>query len=420
MSKKSSGLWKNSNFRNLWSGMTVSFVGSQVTTIALPTIALLVLNASAVEVGILKSLEVLMMPLLGLFAGVLADRLNPRKIMITSDISRFLVIMLIPLAYALDFLNMYVLFAAAALLGAFTVFFNISYHSYIPNVVPGEHLVEGNSKLNLSQSMSGVVGPSFAGWLIFLVGAVWAVIVDSISYLFSAIFLMQIKPIKEREYKEKAATSIWTDIKEGFRYVWSNKTLKTLVFIISFCNMGFFTLQTMILVFAYQQLGMSSGLVGTILGIGSLGFVAGATFVSKLNAKLGVGRTMVLGLFTTGIAGMLLSLASKGYPAIVMTICWFLVCFALTVFDINQFTMRQLTTPMKLQGRMHATVRIVAMGVIPIAMITGGYLSEHYTAVYALIMAGASFLIAATITAFSHISRLKTHPPKVEDQAQSA
>ncbi|MHB8065846.1 MAG: MFS transporter, partial [Ruminiclostridium sp.] len=403
-----SDLWRNKSFNFLWSGITVSLVGTEVTNLALPMVALIILGAGAMEVGILKAAELVAFPFLGLFAGVMADRHNPRRIMIVADLGRFLMLSLIPIAYGFGFLNIYLLILVAAIMSVFTVFFNVSYSTFVSLVVKREHLVEGNSKLNISQSVAQFVGPVLAGWLIHIFGAVRSLIVDVASYFLSAIALLLAKQSKESvnaiDKKETVTKkSIWSDIKEGLVFVFSNKTLRTLTVSTGFANLGHSITSPMFLVFAYKQLGIGTERMGVILAIGSVGLFIGALIASKVCQRFGLGKSLFLSMGLVGMAALSSPIALLGAKEIVLILVWFMICFADTIYNINQFTLRQLLTPIELQGRMNATVRIVIMGIMPIGSVLGGVLASRVSLVASLIAGGLAFLMVPLIVYMSHL-----------------
>src|SRR2546423_3046387 len=186
-------LWRHPDFLKLWAGDTVSQFGSQVTLLAVPTVAILVLHAGPFQVGLLSALEFLAFPTLGLVAGVYADRLRRRPIMIACDLGRMLALGSIPVAFLVNALTLEQLYLVALLTGIFTVFFDVSYQSYLPVLVDRPNLVEGNTKLEVSRSVAQVSGPAVAGFLIQWIGGARAVAVDALSFLVSAIALSAIK-----------------------------------------------------------------------------------------------------------------------------------------------------------------------------------------------------------------------------------
>jgi MFS family permease len=410
----SSTLWKNKNFNLLWAGATISLVGTEVTNLALPIAALMILKAGAIEIAFIKAAEMIAFPFFGLFAGVLADRLNPRRIMIVADFSRFLLLSLIPLAYVFGLLKVYVIIVVAAIMSIFTVFYNVAYSAYVALIVEREQLIEGNSKLNTSQSVAQFMGPMLAGWLILIAGAVKSLLVDVFSYLFSASMLFMSKqafrPTDSFKKNKLPNRSIWVDIKEGLSFVFANKTMKTLIVATGFANLGHSIVQPMFLVFAYKQLGISPERMGIILGIGSVGLFIGSVTASKFVQKYGLGNSMFFFMGLVGIASFLIPVALIGIPEIILTFVWFTICFADTIYNINQFTLRQLLTPFELQGRMNATVRIIIFGIMPVGSVLGGFLASSFGLIVSLVVGGAAFLMVSIIVYVSHLYSIQQFP----------
>src|SRR4051794_18181598 len=221
-------LWHHPDFLKLWGGQAVSRLGSQVTLLALPLIAITVLKATTFEVGLLSAVEFAPFILVGLPAGVLVDRMAKRPILIAADIGRLVALATVPIAFELDVLSIGQLYAVAFTTGVLTVFFDVAYQSYLPVLVTRDELVEGNAKLSVSDSAATVVGPSVAGALIDLVGAAVAVIADAASFAVSALALLLVRT-RETAHVDRgdgAATGMRTEIAEGMRYVLRHRLLR--------------------------------------------------------------------------------------------------------------------------------------------------------------------------------------------------
>lgn len=405
-------LWKDRNFMRLWAGLSVSLVGSEVTVLALPTIALLLLGASSFEVGALRAVETIAFPVLGLFAGVWADRLDPRRIMVVSNMIRLLALLSIPAAALIFDLTMIHLFLVALLLGVCTVFFNVSYATFMPRMVKREDLVDGNAKITLSQSAAKVAGPGVAGWLIGAVGAVQSIVVDAVGYLFAAVMLMR---IKTEEPKRAAGSNggqagFWSMMGDGIRLVFGNPILRSLMIITGCMNFGFSMVQPMLLLFAYQELELSAGQVGIILALGSTGFVAGALVAKRVTLSLGLGKSL---FFTSSLMGLSLAglaFANFGSPVVLLTAFWFLTSLALPIYDINAVTLRQSVTPTELQGRMNATMRTVIWGAIPLGAMLGGLITGAAGVTVSILIGGGVVFLSSFLILFSNLIKLRETP----------
>jgi MFS family permease len=210
------GLWRNADFLKLWSAETVSQFGTQVSQLALPLAAVLVLDASAFQVAALGTVEFLPFILFTLPAGVWVDRVPRRPILIAGDFGRAALLASIPIAYLADALTLGQLYVVGFLIGIFTVFFDVAYMSYLPALVEREHIIEGNSKLEVSRSSAQIGGPGFGGVLVQIFTAPYAILVDAVSFLGSGLFILRIRKQEPRpeaaSNEEKDTPSIWTEL----------------------------------------------------------------------------------------------------------------------------------------------------------------------------------------------------------------
>src|SRR6266566_5810059 len=288
-------LWRDGEFLKLWGGQSISELGSQVSQLALPTVAILLLGATPFQVGILSALEFLAFPTLGLVAGVYADRLRRRPIMIVCDIGRGLALGSIPVAFLLNLLTLEQLYFVALLTGTFTVFFDVSYQSYLPALVDRPNLIEGNTKLEITRSTAQVAGPAVAGFLIQWIGGARAVAVDALSFFLSAIALASIKkPEPEPKPSTASGTSGFIpEMREGLDVVIGNPILWRIAACTATTNLGSnMVFGAVFLVFAYRQLHLSAGVVGVVFALSSVGALAGAFLAGWVARKLGIGPTL--------------------------------------------------------------------------------------------------------------------------------
>lgn len=372
------GLRRNRDFKRLWAGQAVSQLGSQITLLALPLVAIRTLDASAFEVGVLAAAETAPFLVIGLPAGVWIDRWRRRPVLVVSDVGRAAVLATVPLAFALDVLTMGHLYVAALLTGVLTVFFDVAYQSYLPALVPRAELVEGNSRLELSRSAAQVVGPGVGGVLVQLVRAPMAVAADSVSFLISAAF---IKGIRTDEAPppaaaQAAATTMRRSIGEGVRYVMGHPLLKRVAMCTGAFNLFSAIGMAVFLLYAVRELGIDPAVIGLVFSIGSVGFVVGATLTRRITRRLGVGRALVLAAFVQGAAFALVPLAPQRAPLPFFMVAFALETCAAPVYNITQISLRQSITPAHLQGRMHATMRFVVWGTLPLGALLGGSLGH--------------------------------------------
>jgi MFS family permease len=223
-------LWRDREFLKLWAAQAISQVGTQVTLLALPLAAILVLDATATEVALLGAVEVLPFLLFTLPAGVWVDRLPRRPILVVTDLARAVALASIPLAYALDALTLPHLYAVAFVVGVLSVFFDVSYLSYLPSLVDRAQLGSANSKLEATRSAAQVVGPGTAGALVGAITAPVAILVDAVSYLLSAFLAWRIRRADRREAQAASRGKLWPELREGLAYVLGHRYLRPLTF----------------------------------------------------------------------------------------------------------------------------------------------------------------------------------------------
>ena len=409
-------LWRHPDFLKLWAGDTVSQFGSQVTLLAVPTVAILILHAGPFQVGVLSALEFLAFPTLGLVAGVYADRLRRRPIMIACDLGRMLALGSIPVAFLVNALTLEQLYLVALLTGIFTVFFDVSYQSYLPVLVDRPNLVEGNTKLEISRSVAQVSGPAVAGLLIQLIGGAKAVAVDALSFLVSAVALSAIKmpEPQPRPSTASGASGFVPEMKEGLEVVFKNPILWRIAGCTATTNLGSnMIFGAVFLVFAYRELQLSAGTVGLIFAAGSVGGLIGAFLAAWVARKLGIGPTLALSIVLGSLALLATPVALIGAPVLVLSSLGLIGGLTGPIYNISQVSLRQAITPDRVQGRMNATMRTIVWGTIPIGAFVGGILGTAIGLVQTIVVGGVVSLLAALWIVLGPVIRLKEQPEPV-------
>jgi MFS family permease len=369
------GLWRHSDFLKLWSAETVSQFGTQVSQLALPLVAILVLDASAFEVAALGTVEFLPFLLFTLPAGVWVDRLRRRPILIAGDFGRAALLATIPAAYLLDVLTLGQLYVVGFLVGTCTVFFDVSYQSYLPSLVEREQIIDGNSKLEISRSAAQLGGPGLGGLLVQALTAPYAVLADAISYLGSGIFILAIRKDEtapERATKDGAGSSLWAELKEGLRFVLGNPNLRAQAGCTATSNFFFTFGFSIIVVYFVRTLGLSPGVIGLILSLSAVGSMVGALTARRISDRFGIGPTTIATTLLQGPAFLLIALAPKSSPYPFLVSGGLVLGFVIVVYNIVQVSYRQAICPPRLQGRMNSVMRFMVWGTIPIGSLAGG------------------------------------------------
>ena len=377
------GLWRHPDFLKLWSAETISQFGSQITGLALPLAAILVLDASAFQVSALFVVETAPFLLISLPAGVWVDRLPRRPILVIGDFGRAIALATVPIAYWFDALTIWQLYGVGLVVGVLTVFFDVAYQSYLPSLVEREQLVEGNSKLEVSRSAAQLGGPAAAGILIQAIKAPAAILLDAVSFVFSGLFVFLIRKreaaLPTRAERKAAGSSMRKELGEGLRWVLGNPYLRTIS--ASTATFNFFNsmMGAILLVYLARQLEMSPGLIGVIFAIAQFGYLAGALSANKVSAKIGVGPAIMTGAMC-GVFMLLIPIAPQDAHAAApfIIVAELFVSFGVVVYNVTQVSMRQAITPERLQGRMNSVIRFIVWGVMPLGTLIGGALATSF------------------------------------------
>jgi MFS family permease len=371
-------LWRHADFMRLWTAESVSRLGSQVSLLALPLAAITVLHASTFEVGLLSTAEFAPFVLVGLPAGVWVDRLRRRPVLIAGDLGRALALGSIPLAYALHALTIGQLYAVGFVTGVLTVFFDVAYQSYLPSLVEPDQLVEGNGKLEISNSGASIAGPGLAGGLIQLVGPAVAVLADAASFAASGLFVGLIRHREPRPERRRRPAgergAMRREIWEGLRYVLGHRLLRWIAATTASANLFGSMIQAIWVLYFVRQLHLSPGVIGLVMTTGNLGWLAGAMLAGRLGNWLGIGRVIVGAIGLGGLGTLLIPLAPEAAPIPVLIAALFLTSFGGTAYNISQLSLRQAITPARLHGRMNATMRFMVWGTLPVGAAIGGAL----------------------------------------------
>lgn len=373
MEQRQESLWRHRDFLKLWSAETVSRFGSEVSNLALPFVAIVVLKASAFEVALLGALEFLPFLLFTLPAGVWIDRLARRPILVASDLVRAVALVSVPIAYAFDALSIWQLYIAGFVVGIGTVFFDVSYQSYLPSLVRREQLVDGNSKLELSRATSQTGGPGLAGALIGLLTAPVAVLVDAVSFVVSAVFLARIK-VNEELPSRDVRRALRVELMEGLRYLLADRRIRALASSTVLFNFFGQITFSIYLVYAVRELGLGAGTIGVLLAVANLGGLAGAVLARRISSRLGVGPTIAVG-GACSTALILVPLAPQSQPIPFLVASGLVMTFGVVLLNITGLSFQQEITPDRMLGRLNASRRFLVWGVIPLGALTGGGLA---------------------------------------------
>jgi MFS family permease len=418
--KRPSNLWRHRGFLLLWSAQSISLLGSQVSLLAIPLTAILLLNASVMQVGLLTAAGYLPVLLFGLPAGVWVDRMRRRPILIVADLGRLAILLTLPIAYALDGLRMWMLYPIAFSAGVLTLFFDIAHQSYLPSLVPREQLTEGNAKLEFSYSGAQLAGPGLGGALVQTLTAPIAIVADALSYLVSAVLLLAIRtPEPPLARPEGEAAGLVQQIREGLRYVLGNPLLRPIALTTGIGNLFdlFGMVAAILTLYAVRELHLTPLALGGVLAVANAGALLGATLNGRLIRRFGMGLMIAVSSVIPGLAVLLLPLATPATAIPVLSIALGLAGFAISVYNINQITLRQTVTPDAMQGRMNATIRVLIWGTLPIGTFLGGLLGDAIGLRPTLVIAGIGSALASLPLILSPVRSLRELPQAPGDPA---
>ena len=409
-------LWRHGDFRKLWTAATVSVLGSQVTLIAVPYIALTMLHASVFQVSLLAAVEMLPFLLITLPAGAWLDRVRRRPVLVAADFGRAVVLLSIPVAYVVGAMSIGQLFVVAFVTGTCTALFDVADQSFLPVLLDREDLVDGNARLQVSYSVAQIGGPTLAGNLIQIVAAPLAIIADALSFFISGGL---ITAIRKREDKPERAldvggrpTSLRTEISSGLRYVLGNRYLRPIAGCTGTSNLFGAALFAVFPVLIWRELNLPPAFYGTVTGLASFGFLAGAALSSRLSRRLGLGPTIIVSATLSSPAFLLLTLtpARLEWAAVTLFAGWFVLGFTQVIYNVAQVSLRQSITPLAMQSRMNATMRFIVWGTIPIGSLMGGLLATLLPVRVALVIAALGSFASLPWVLFSPLRSLREMP----------
>jgi MFS family permease len=411
------GLWRSADFRRLWLSMTITAFGAQVTNLALPLTAALLLHATPLQMGVLVALETLPFALVSLHAGVLLDRVRKLPVVIVCDVSRGVALLAIPLAAYCGGLSVELLYAVGFFVGIQNVVGGAAYQVLLARMAGRKRLVEANAKITLGETSSALVGPGFAGLLIQALTAPFAIVVDAVCFIGSALMLRRLR-VPHDTPVPGLRRSVTAEIHEGLLLVWHNRTLWSLAVVAGLWQVLHHMQLAVLILFATRDLELSAGAIGVVYMAGGFGCVLAASMAERVTTRFGIGTSIVLGLGLTAVAWQAFGLVAGGpaTAALALGTGMFVFDFGAVLFGINYLALRQAITPDRLMGRMTATMRFLGVAAAPLGSLAGGVLA---TAVglraTLLVIGGLGIALAVVAAAWSPVRAHHRLPAPVGD-----
>jgi MFS family permease len=349
---------------------------------------------------------------------VWVDRLRRRYILIVCDAARAVLLALIPILWALGVLQVWHLMVLEFVIGIFTVFFDVAYQSYLPALIEREHLIDGNSKLQLTASIAQVSGPPLAGGLMAAIGAANAIIADCASFVTSTLFMLSMRHRESPPQPEPGQKhpKMWPQVKEGIDWVVHHPWLRPIAMCTGISNF-FSTLSGAILIlYMVRTLELTKLEVAVVFVAGPVGSIVAGLSTSRISRRLGVGPTILATIAVSGVGVFLYPLATPGtLPIAILMVGGALFGFGAVAYNITQVSLRQAITPERLQGRMNAAMRWIVWGTIPLGTLLGGALATWFGLRTALWVGGLGNIFKIVPIALSSVRKVGEMPEPVQE-----
>jgi predicted MFS family arabinose efflux permease len=407
-------LWRRPMFRRFWVGESISFLGNQVTDLALPLTAVLLLGATADQMGILTATWYLPYLVFGLPAGVWIDRMRRRPILVGLDLAAAAIVLVVPIAAWAGLLRIELLYLVSFLLGSTVVVFTVAYQSFVPTLVGRADIAPANAALEATTSITTIAGPGIGGLLVQLLTAPFALLLDAASFLVSATLIGSIRVDEPPPIPDAERRPMLEQIAEGIRYVVRTPVLFALVRGGTIHNFFSRMIDALFVLYATRSLGLDPATIGLVLAAGGPGSFVGSLLATRIPARLGLGRTIWGAQILTAAARLLIPLAGGGalLSAGTLAASMFVLGLVRTVFNVNQVSLRLAITEDRMHGRLNATMRFVMWGVTPFGALAGGLLATTALGIQGtLVLAGLGTLVATAPFLLPAIRDLRAIPP---------
>lgn len=392
------------DFPVLWAGNTVGLFGDELSRVALPTLAILVLGARPLEVGLLAAAAWICWPFLAVLAGVWIDRASRVRVMILGNLIRALVFGLVVLLAIAGQLNLPMLIGAAILVGAAGVFFELGNTAYVAEALPSSEIPLANSRLEASRSIAQVAGPGIAGALISAVGSVFVVAHSVAAFGASALLLRRIR------LPPRTVTShtrrFRAELVEGFTALRGEPVLLRLTLTAAISNLGLVAAHTVLLLHLYRALALDPAIAGVLLAFPGIGALIGVAAANRLTARVGVGWVLVVAtvLESAFLAGIALAPGFAAVPLVAASLA--LSAFWGVIWNIVAISVRQVALPRHLQARVAAIRGAIGYSVIPVGGVAGGVMSELLSPALGVGSFAGTILIGASVGVVSGLPLL--------------
>ncbi|KAB8194878.1 MFS transporter [Nonomuraea phyllanthi] len=412
------GLLRTRNYALLWLGRSISAVGSSITTVALPLVAVSTLHASPAMVALLTAAGWLPWLLIGLPAGVWVDRWPRRRTLLIADFASAVVLVTIPIAAWTNVLTPTMLLVAALLAGTAGVFFDVASNAFLPQLVSAEDLLEATSKLQTSASVARVLGPGLGGLLAQAAGPVSGILVDSVTFMVSAACLLGLRTEPEPRPAAGGYPGMLRQVGEGLRFIIRGRLLQAILVVATVTNFAMLGITALRVVFLVRTEGVAPGTAGLVIGVGSLGSILGAVLASRASRRFGSARTYLVATVVAAPFVLLLPLGGHGWRLALFAVGSFVVLAGATMSSVMTMTFRGNFVPAHLLGRVTAASRFFVFGTVPLGAATAGLLTSSFGIRAAMWALAALYVIAPLPLLATSARTLRDFPAQdVQDAA---
>lgn len=403
-------LWRSRDFALLWGGQTVSEVGTRISGVAVPLLAADTLRASVFQVALLTFLAWLPYLLFSLPAGLLADRVDQRRLMVACDLGRAALLLSLPVAALLGRLTLPFLYVVVSLSGVLTVLFTVAYKSTLPRLVPADQLVEGNARLAVSQDAAQLVGPMIGGALTGLVGAARTLLGTAFAFVVSAVTLLLIRQPAATRPATGGRVPVRAALTEGLGFIRRQPILVRILACVTTSN--FFAMATSSLEVTYlvRELHASPAVVGVVFSLGAVGGLVSGALADRLSRWLGSARVIWVAMAVPGPLYLLVPLARPGWGLVLYAVGLAAFSANAVLFNVAILSYRQRITPPELLGRVNASFLWICFGVVPLGALFGGTLGSQWGLRPALVLTTLGMWSAALFVVCSPLRRMRDLP----------
>jgi MFS family permease len=398
------------DFRQVLAAFAVSSLGTKIAREAVPLTAVLVLQAGPGAMSLIGVAATLPTLLLGLFAGVFADRHRRRPLMIAADLLRFIALGSVPIAAWLGVLTVVQLLVVVMLVAALSLLFNAADTAFLPSLVERDRLVRANATRESIDATTEIIGPPIGGILVQTVSAPLTLLLDALSYLASALLLLRVRQVELSAPSDSVRRSVLHEIAEGLRVLWQHPILRPLLFARAIRTLCGGMLGPFYVLYVIKHLGVSPAVMGMVIACGGVAAFAGAAVVPWLNDRLPVGAGLIgaFAIKAVGLAMLPLAGVLPTWTLPLLVLQQVLQDSVTSYFAVNERSLRQKLIPSHQLGRVAATVAVVNDGPVPLGALIAGLLVQIVSVDAVLWIAVAGYAFSPVVAFLSPVRKLRS------------